>query len=95
MLNRVAPQALDYSALSAQAVARVEQARKAAQQQIASVLEAKPKLAMRLFLEAPKIAVPVPSSDGSPGEQETATAVCLNSRRSFCSQFHATIAAVR
>jgi len=55
-------QAVDFSALSAQTVARVERARQAAQQQIAAAFQEKPKLALRLRLEAPKIAIPVPST---------------------------------
>lgn len=60
-------QAVDFSALSAQAVARVEQARQAAQQQIAAALQQKPKLALRLLFEAPKIAIPVPEGTGYDG----------------------------
>lgn len=51
---------MDFSTLSAQAVARVEKARQAAQQQIAAAFQEKPKLALRLHLEAPKIAIPIP-----------------------------------
>ena len=57
-------QAVDLSAISAQAVAQVEKARQAAQQQLAAALKSKPKLALRLFTEAPKIAIPVPASEG-------------------------------
>ena len=61
-------QAIDLSALSAQAVAQVEKASQAAQQQLAAALQNKPKLALRLYLEAPKIAVPIASTpDGQGG----------------------------
>lgn len=55
-------QAVDFSALSAQAAAQVERARAAAQQQLADALKSKPRLALRLFMEAPKVAIPVPTT---------------------------------
>lgn len=58
---------MDFSALSAQAVAQVEKARQAARQQIAAAFQQKPKLALKLQLEAPKIAVPVPETSSSGG----------------------------
>ena len=60
-------QAVDFSALSAQAVAQVEKARQAAQQQIAAAFQSKPKLALKLQLQAPKIAIPVPDNCGAGG----------------------------
>ena len=62
-----AAQAVDLSALSAQAVAQVERARQAAQQQITAALQSRPKLALRLFLEGPKIAIPVPATQDGQG----------------------------
>ena len=58
---------MDFSALSAQAVAQVEKARQAAQQQIAAAFQSKPKLALKLQLQAPKIAIPVPDKYGTGG----------------------------
>lgn len=64
-------QAVDFSALSAQAAARVEQARQAAQQQLAAAFKQKPKLAMRLFLEAPTIAIPCPATFDSQSKPQS------------------------
>ena len=60
---------MDFSALSAQAVAQVEKARQAAQQQIAAAFQSKPKLALKLQLQAPKIAIPVPDNYGTGGKK--------------------------
>jgi hypothetical protein len=62
---------VDFSALSAQAVAQVEKARQAAQQQIAAAFQEKPQLSLRLHLEAPKIAIPVPSTFDDQGKRAT------------------------
>lgn len=57
-------QELDLSALGAQAVAQVERAQRAAREQLAAALNRKPRLVLRLQLDAPKIAIPVPASEG-------------------------------
>eukprot|EP00884_Botryococcus_braunii_P010315 jgi/Botrbrau1/19285/Bobra.0073s0028.1 len=58
---------LDLSALGAQAIAQVERAQKAAREQLAAALNRKPRLILRLQLDAPKIAIPVPATDGEAG----------------------------
>ena len=62
-------QSLDLSALSAQALAQVEKARKAAAESLASALNQKPKIDLTLELDAPKIAIPVPATDDGKGTQ--------------------------
>ncbi len=58
----VSPEALDFSNLSAQASTRLQRARKLAAQYAAAALQSKPRLRMKLALDAPKLAVP--ASDG-------------------------------
>lgn len=62
-------QVMDFSALGAQAVARVESAQRAARDQLIAAMNQRPKLSLKLELEGPKIAVPVPAS-GSQGEAQ-------------------------
>lgn len=57
-------QALDLSALGAQAIAQVDRARKIAKDQLAAALTKRPRLSAKLFLDAPKVAIPVPSTGG-------------------------------
>ncbi|KAK9834254.1 hypothetical protein WJX81_000411 [Elliptochloris bilobata] len=56
-------QAVDLSALGAQAAAGVERARAAAREQLAAALGTRPRLALRMELDGPKVAVPVPATD--------------------------------
>ena len=56
-------QAVDLSALGAQAAVGVERARAAAREQLAAALGQRPRLALRLELDGPKVAVPVPATD--------------------------------
>ena len=60
-------QVMDFSALGAQAVAQVERAQRAAREQVMAAMNQRPKLSLKLQLEGPKIAVPVPAS-GSQGK---------------------------
>ena len=53
---------LDLSAIGAQAIARVERAQRAARDQLVAAMNQRPKLALKLELEGPKVAVPVPST---------------------------------
>ena len=55
---------LDFSGLSAAATSQLERARKAAAEYAAAALSNKPRLRMKLDLEAPKVAIPVEDSDG-------------------------------
>ena len=55
---------MDFSALGAQAVAQVERAQRAARDQLVAAMNQRPKLSLKLDLEGPKIAVPVPATDG-------------------------------
>ena len=66
-LAHILTQAVDLSALGAQALAQVEKARKAAAEQLASALTQKPKLDLTLELDAPKIAIPVPATEDGRG----------------------------
>ncbi|KAK9819963.1 hypothetical protein WJX72_004515 [[Myrmecia] bisecta] len=59
---------VDLSALGAQAVAQVERARQAAADQLAAAIKQKPKLALRLQLDAPKVALPVPATADGQGK---------------------------
>ena len=61
-------QAVDLSALGAQALAQVERARKAAAEQLAAAIRQKPRLDLSLELDAPKIAIPVPATVDGRGE---------------------------
>lgn len=58
---------MDLSVLSAQALAQVEKARRAAAEQLAAALNRKPKLALCLTLDAPKVAIPVPATQDGKG----------------------------
>eukprot|EP00887_Chlorella_sp_A99_P001951 scaffold18.g1951.t1 len=53
--------ALDFSNLAAQATTQLERARKLAAQYAAAALQSKPRLRMRLCLDAPKVAIPTRS----------------------------------
>ena len=55
-------QVLDLSAIGAQAIARVERAQRAARDQLVAAMNQRPKLALKLELEGPKVAVPVPGT---------------------------------
>lgn len=55
------PEALDFSNLAAQATTQLERARKLAAQYAAAALQSKPRLRMRLCLDAPKVAIPTRS----------------------------------
>ena len=55
-------QVLDLSAIGAQAIARVERAQRAARDQLAAAMNQRPRLALKLELEGPKVAVPVPGN---------------------------------
>ena len=57
-------QVMDFSALGAQAIAQVERAQRAARDQLVAAMNQRPKLSLKLDLEGPKIAVPVPATDG-------------------------------
>jgi Repeating coiled region of VPS13 len=57
-------QALDFTTLSAAATSQLERARKAAADYAAAALSNKPRLRMRLDLEAPKVAIPVKDAQG-------------------------------
>ena len=57
-------QVMDFSALGAQAIAQVERAQRAARDQLVAAMNQRPKLSLKLDLEGPKIAVPVPAADG-------------------------------
>ena len=61
-------QAVDLSALGAQALAQVEKARKAVAEQLAAAMNQKPKLDLTLELDAPKIAIPVPATEDGKGD---------------------------
>lgn len=61
-------QAVDLSALGAQALAQVEKARKAVAEQLAAAMNQKPKLDLTLELDAPKIAIPVPATEDGKGK---------------------------
>ena len=63
-------QVMDFSALGAQAIAQVERAQRAARDQLVAAMNQRPKLSLKLDLEGPKIAVPVPAADGQ-GEFST------------------------
>lgn len=54
---------LDFSALGAQAIAQVERAQRAARDQLVAAMNHRPRLSVKLELEGPKVAVPVPKSD--------------------------------
>ena len=56
-------QVMDFSALGAQAVAQVERAQRAAREQLMAAMNQRPKLSLKLELEGPKIAIPVPATD--------------------------------
>ena len=58
-------QAADLAAVSAQAAAQVERARRAAKASVKAVLSTKPKFKLHLALDAPKVAVLVPVTAGS------------------------------
>ncbi|KAL4527774.1 hypothetical protein Ndes2437A_g02912 [Nannochloris sp. 'desiccata'] len=57
-------QALDFTTLSAAATSQLERARRAAAEYAAAALSNKPRLRMRLDLEAPKVAIPVKDAQG-------------------------------
>jgi hypothetical protein len=57
-------QALDFTTLSAAATTQLERARRAAAEYAAAALSNKPRLRMRLDLEAPKVAIPVKDAQG-------------------------------
>ena len=63
VIRALARQAVDLSALGAQAAVSVERARAAAREQLAAALGQRPRLALRLELDGPKVAVPVPGTD--------------------------------
>jgi vacuolar protein sorting-associated protein 13A/C len=56
--------ALDFSGLSAAAATQLERARRAAAEYAAAALGARPRLRVRLALDAPKVAVPVEDARG-------------------------------
>lgn len=60
-------QVMDFSALGAQAVAQVERAQRAARDQLVAAMNQRPKLSLKLELEGPKIAIPVPATDSRGG----------------------------
>ena len=60
-------QVMDFSALGAQAVAQVERAQRAAREQLIAAMNQRPKLSLKLELEGPKIAIPVPEADPQGG----------------------------
>lgn len=55
---------LDFSGLSAAATSQLERARKAAAEYAAAALSNKPRLRLKLDLEAPKVAIPVKDGQG-------------------------------
>jgi hypothetical protein len=57
-------QTLDFTSLSAAATSQLERARRAAAEYAAAALSNKPRLRMRLDLEAPKVAIPVKDTQG-------------------------------
>ena len=68
-------QAVDLSALGAQALAQVEKARKAVAEQLAAAMNQKPKLDLTLELDAPKIAIPVPATEDGKGISQSLIAL--------------------
>ncbi len=54
---------MDLSALGAQAAAGVERAQKAAREQLVAALGKRPRLSLRMELDGPKVAVPVPATE--------------------------------
>ena len=68
-------QVMDFSALGAQAIAQVERAQRAARDQLVAAMNQRPKLSLRLELEGPKIAVPVPATDG---QGDTTRLACVH-----------------
>ena len=62
-------QAVDLSALGAQALAQVEKARKAVADQLAAAMNQKPRLDLTIQLDAPKIAIPVPATEDGKGQR--------------------------
>ena len=60
-------QVMDFTALGAQAVAQVERAQRAAREQLIAAMNQRPKLSLKLELEGPKIAIPVPEADPQGG----------------------------
>jgi hypothetical protein len=93
-LGRMCAQVLDLSALGAQAIARVEAAQRAARDQLAAAMHQRPKLALKLELEGPKVAVPVPASGGQGAPRArmhacapcSACSLCLHASASFVQQ---------
>ncbi|KAK9827173.1 hypothetical protein WJX74_009221 [Apatococcus lobatus] len=61
-------QAMDLSALGAQAVAQIDRARQAAKDQLQAALDQKPKLLLHVSLDAPKVAIPVAASSTGEGQ---------------------------
>ena len=60
-------QVMDFTALGAQAVAQVERAQRAAREQLVAAMNQRPKLSLKLELEGPKIAIPLPEADPQGG----------------------------
>ena len=80
-------QVMDFSALGAQAIAQVERAQRAARDQLVAAMNQRPKLSLKLDLEGPKIAVPVPAADGQ-GKVPSARCMHLLIQFTFaCYQF--------
>ena len=74
-------QAVDLSALGAQAAVGVERARAAAREQLAAALGQRPRLAVRLELDGPKVAVPVPATDTTGARMRQTLILMLSSIR--------------
>jgi hypothetical protein len=59
-----APEQLDFSNLSAQATTQLERARRLAAQYAAAALQSRPRLRLRMVLDAPKVAIPAADARG-------------------------------
>ena len=80
---------MDLSALGAQAAAGVERAQKAAREQLVAALGTRPRLSLRMELDGPKVAVPVPATgaQGAPWQAQSnkqGTKKCLASSWITC-----------
>ena len=72
-----AAQAADLYAVAAQAAAQVDRARQSAKASVQAALSQKPKFKLHVTLDAPKVAIPIPATPGTPDGTTRTSCSCM------------------
>ncbi len=76
-MHHATAQAADLYAVAAQAAAQVDRARQSAKASVQAALSQKPKFKLHVTLDAPKVAIPIPATPGTPDGVQLALQSCM------------------